>query len=249
MPCLFLGFSSDFGVGFRWAPSLLLGLVILTVSGPGAAEADAPPMINRVMGIGEARNPEPFTREQRFLHAVRQKDRATVLRALELGVSIDTVDDLGRSAPLLAVRDAESLELLTLLHERGAPVDQPDLDGRTPLSYAAARGRLDLIRFLIAAGAEVDSIDEVRKTPIFYAATSNHPDAIRLLHKNGAQLDARERFQRTPLIAACEKNAEEAARVLLELGADPSLVDHKGRSAKDRARQGTPSCQTAHPES
>ncbi|MEM7411607.1 MAG: ankyrin repeat domain-containing protein [Myxococcota bacterium] len=231
-------------------------LLLLPGAGQGSEEdlhpnapVPGPGNVNRVMGIGDVREPEPFTREQRLLHAVRTGDRPTVERALELGVSVHTQDELERSAFLLAVRDAESLELARVLQGAGARVDEADVSGRTPLSYAASHGDLDLVTYLVEAGAEVDGVDDLGRTPLYYAALWNHPEVIRFLHGRGANLDVRGRHDETPLIGACIKNADAAARVLLELGADPTLVDRKGRSARDRARLGTPACQTAHPES
>ncbi|MCP4038951.1 MAG: ankyrin repeat domain-containing protein, partial [bacterium] len=100
---------------------------------------------NLIMGTGEARQPQPFTREQRLLDAVRRGDRATVEVALELGVAVDTADDLQRSALLLAARDAGDTDLVRFLHERGGAIDRADASGRTPLSYAASTGRLELV--------------------------------------------------------------------------------------------------------
>ena len=57
-----------------------------------------------------------------------------------------TKDDLGRTALLLAARDAGSLELVRFLHAKGAAVDEPDVGGRAALSYAAESGRLDIVR-------------------------------------------------------------------------------------------------------
>lgn len=237
----------------RWArlagACLALALVSPAVAGAqdGAQDDLDPGYVNRAMGIGEPREPAPFTREQRLLHAVRTNDRATVLRALELGVSVDARDDLGRSALLLAVRDARDLDLVKLLHERGAAIDTPDAGGRTPLSWAAARGRLDLVRYLLAEGASVDRADAQGRTPLFYAAIGDHADAVRLLAERGAAIDVADRREETPLIGACAKQAGAAARVLLDLGADPTRTDRRGRTAGERARGRTPVCGATTP--
>ena len=243
------------GWGSLGTPLLFLAAILMGAGGSRGAEelphpnapVPGPGNVNRVMGIGEPRKAQPFTREQRLLHAARTGDRDTIERALELGVSVHTRDDLERSVFLLAVRDAESLELARFLREEGAEIDEPDLSGRTPLSYAASHGDLALASFLVETGAAVDRPDELGRTPLFYAALGNHPALIRYLHGQGAALDVRGRHDETPLIGACSKNADDAARTLLELGADGTLLDRKGRSARDRARSGAPACQAAHP--
>jgi hypothetical protein len=81
-------------------------LFLLVLLGANTVLADPP------LGIGEPRAPEPFTLEQRLLDAARRGDDATALRALEKGAPVGAKDDVGRSALLLAARDAGSLELV-----------------------------------------------------------------------------------------------------------------------------------------
>lgn len=197
---------------------------------------------NRAMGTGEPRIPEPFTLELRFLQAARDGDRAAIERCLELGVDVGSRDDLGRSALLLAARDAGSLELVQLLRERGADPDAADVAGRTPLSFAAERGRLDIVRALAEQGAAVDRPDRQGRTPLFYAVLGDQPDVAVFLLDAGSDVDARDRFGDTPLMAACAKGHAAMAERLLARGADPSLRDQEGRTARDRAAPGAGPC-------
>lgn len=235
------------------APALFATVAALLSGGAATAAEPAtdlrPGYVNRAMGLGEVRAPQRFTREQRLLHAVRTNDRATVEKALELGVDVETQDDLGRSALLLAARDAQDVALVAFLHARGAAVDRADANGRTALSWASARGRIDLMTALAEAGAEIDSIDQQGRTPLFYAAIGNHPDAIRFLAERGASIERRDRRQETPLISACAKAGNDAAAALLALGADPDKRDHRGRTAQDRARGRAPACVLVSAES
>src|SRR5205085_2358777 len=136
----------------------------------------AGPVVNRALGLGEARNPEPFTLEQRLLDAVSRNDRPTIDKALEMGAKIQAKDDLGRSALFLAVMDAGSLELVRWLHEQGVPVDDADVSGRAPLSFAADYGYLEIVRYLVENGATVDRRDVQQRTPLMHAAGADHPD-------------------------------------------------------------------------
>jgi hypothetical protein len=197
---------------------------------------------NLVMGTGEPRVPEPFSLEQRFLEAVRQADRATIERALEKGVRLDTKDDLGRSAVLLAVLDAGSLELVRWLHSKGAALDEPDIGGRTALSFAAAAGQLEIVRYLVQQGAVTDRGDVQRRTPLFHASLGDHRATVAFLLERGAHANARDQFGDTPLIVACAKGYGATAALLLEKGADPKLKDQEGRTASERAAPGTEAC-------
>jgi ankyrin repeat protein len=219
----------------------LLALLVLAAM-PGGADP-----LNRAMGTGEAREPTPFTLADRYLDAVRRGDRADVERALELGVDVGSRDDLGRSALLLAARDAGDLSLVRFLHERGAALDEPDLGGRTALSFAAARGHVDIVLYLLDGGAGLDRADGRGRTPFFHAVLANQKEIAALLLDRGARVDVRDRFRDTPLMLACAKGFDDLAALLLARGADPSLTDQEGRTAADRAAPGATSCRGASP--
>ena len=204
--------------------------------------------MNRALGVGEPPAPEPFTLEQRYHDAARRGDRRTLELALERGAPVDAQDDLGRSALLLAISDAGSLEIARWLRAKGAAIDEPDHQGRTPISFAAARGHLDAVRELAAWGAQIDRQDADGRTPLFHAVLGDHRDVVAFLLDAGAAVDAADRFGDTPLMMACGKGYAGMAAYLVERGADPALHDQEGRSASDRAAaHGTTGCPDARP--
>lgn len=197
---------------------------------------------NLAMGTGEPRETQPFTLEQRLRDAVERNDRPTVEKALERGADLQAKDDLGRSVVLLATHFAGDLDLVKFLHTRGAPVDVPDVNGRTALSFAAEDGRLDLVRWLVEQGAEVDRRDGAQRTPLFHAALGARDDVIAFLAERGAVVDARDQFGDTPLMVACAKSHGTTAALLLARGADPTLQDQEGRTASERSAPGWEGC-------
>jgi ankyrin repeat protein len=198
------------------------------------AEASRP-AVNRALGLGEVRNPEPFTLDHRLLDAASRNDRSTIERALAMGAQLQAKDDLGRSTLFLAVMDAKSLDLVRWLHEKGVPVDGADVGGRTPLSFAADDGLLDIVRYLVEQGAQVDAADVQKRTPLMHAAGADHPDVIAYLADHGADVNSRDQFGDTPLIAACAKGNVASATILIRRGADATLKDQEGRTAKERS--------------
>jgi ankyrin repeat protein len=197
---------------------------------------------NLAMGTGEPREPQPFTLEQRLLEAVRQNDRKSIERALELGATLQAKDDIGRSTVLLATLDAGDLDLVRWLHEHGAPLDEPDTSGRAALSYAAAEGRLDIVRWLVEHGARVERPDVQKRTPLFHATLGGHTEVVAYLLDHGGNPNAADQFGDTPLIVACAKGHGATAALLLARGADPSLRDQEGRTAKERSAPGVEPC-------
>ena len=226
----------------------MAGAIVLIALGCDGEQAPSPPPAtspapqNRALGTGEARNPQPFTLEQRLLDAVRRGDRRTIERALELGATVQAKDDLARSTVLLATKDAGDLELVRWLLAKGAPVDEPDLGGRTALSFAAEAGRLDIVRELADAGAADDRRDKQQRAPLFHAVLGNHTDVVAFLLERGADVNARDQFGDTPLIVACAKGHAATAELLLEHGADSALKDQEGRTARERSAPGVEPC-------
>lgn len=111
----------------------------------------------------------------------------------------------------------------------GAPIDEKDSKGFTPLMRAAGAGKLGAVRLLIERGANVNRAEpKFSYTALHLAATQGYADAVKELAKAGADLEARASVSATPLQLACAKGHLEAASVLLERGANIEAVDGAG---------------------
>jgi len=191
----------------------------------------AGPIVPRAEGV----KPRPFTLEERYLDAARRGDMRTLELCLEKGVDPRAKDGFARSALLLAVLNARSLEMTKFLQSRGLPVDEPDVRGRTPLGYAAGNGQPEMVGYLLEQGAAADRKDGQGQTPLYHAVLIGSRDAVLRLLAAGADVNTRDQFGDTPLIGACNKGNDDMAQLLVEKGADPSLKDQEGRTARERA--------------
>ncbi len=102
-----------------------------------------------------------------------------------------------------------NLEASSYIIEAGVDVNQTYF-GFSLLYGAAWEGDNNLVEMLIRAGAEID-----------YKYTGED------LEKAGI----------TPLIAAASRGIKEVVVQLLEAGADPNIVDGKGKNASDYSRE------------
>jgi ankyrin repeat protein len=225
--------------------ALLLALSLLVPDVASAADPAPAPPSGHALGIGEPREPERFTLELRYLQAARDGDRKSIEFALARGVAVGTRDDLGRSALLLATHDAGSLDLVKLLHARGAEIDEPDVGGRAAISWAAADGRIEILRWLAAAGAAIDRKDVEQRTPLFHAVSTEQLEAVEFLLDHGAKPNTPDHYGDTPLILACSKGYDALAELLLRRGADATLRNQEGKTAADRAAPGANMCREA----
>ena len=97
--------------------------------------------------------------------------------------------------------------------EAGAPLNQVNTDGETPLLVAAKRGYERIVRILLDAGANLDT----RKAPLFatalyWAVARGHTDIALLLIERGANVAITTAERDGPLAEQVAQDAAEADR-------------------------------------
>lgn len=175
----------------------------------------------------------PLDRE--LLQAAARGDANAVKAALAQGAQANAVDELGRTALLLAATDGD-LEAARVLLRAGA-----DVQGRdgpfTPLGAAALRGHAPMVRLLLARGAAVDASAPQGLTPLQHAVKLNHLAVAELLLKAGARTTVLDRTGEGLLVNAIGADQPAMLALLLRHGLDPNRPDADGLSALYWARQ------------
>ncbi len=80
-------------------------------------------------------------------------------------------------------------DLLLEFLDAGYPVDQPDVDGNTPLMLAAYHGQTATVAALLDRGADPDRLNARGQAPVAGALFKGEDDVVRLLVAAGADLD------------------------------------------------------------
>jgi len=130
-----------------------------------------------------------------------------------------------------AVRRGDVQEVERLL-AAGADPNVKDLDGKTPLHYAAERCRADLAELLLKHGADPNAKNVRGETPLHRAVRERCGAVVELLLRHGADPNARDADGETPLHKA---DRVELAELLLRHGADPNARDKEGWTPLHRA--------------
>lgn len=108
----------------------------------------------------------------------------------------------------------------------------------TPLHEAVKARNLELVELLLSKGALVDSTDNQRMTPLHLACRRPNAAILRALlgGKNVAgALDMQDRGGRTALFYLAAKKEGEMYTILLASGADDTVTDASGNSARTEA--------------
>jgi uncharacterized protein len=172
-----------------------------------------------------------------FFKATAIDDESAVVALALRGFDLNTRNEKGDPALILALRE-DSLKVANfLLTQRSVKVELRNPQGESPLMIAAIKGHLAPAQRLIQRGAEVN---KTGWTPLHYAASRAEPDSVamaRLLLEHHAYIDAESPNRSTPLMLAAMYGHTDVARLLLEEGADPSLRNEQGLTAVDFARR------------
>ena len=173
--------------------------------------------------------------------AVQNNDFVAVNRLLANGVNVDTHDDRGRSALLIATYK-NYREMAELLINAGADVNlRDDLDD-SPYLFAGAEGRLDILRMTVNAGADLSSVNRYGGTALIPAAHHAHVETVAYLLTTNIDIDHVNFLGWTALLEAVilgdggEKH-QKIVGLLLASGADASITDKEGLSPLDHARR------------
>jgi ankyrin repeat protein len=130
---------------------------------------------------------------------------------------------------VLGLNGANLAEQLDLTADR---IDDRDADGRTALSWAAARGDDDAVSQLLRVKANPDIAGHDRRTPLHWAAQSGNSRTLEILLKHNANMKLKDQWKRTPLqYASCNHNDTRYLEILIAHGADVNAQDCHERTA------------------
>ena len=213
---------------------------------PGTRELTAPPKLQRLASKDLPEQPltpsEPAVASTRLHGLVETRDVEGLRSLLRDGhVNLAARNGDGLTALLVAarLREHEAAEIIRLLTDAGASVDDIDRLGRGALHLAALAGNAATTRVLLQRGADPSRVDARRgATPAHYAAAFARVDAMAMLcaHDAKAVRDARDRLGRSPLhwsaLSAhrpwASQGSLRVADELLAAGASPRARDRTG---------------------
>jgi len=78
------------------------------------------------------------------------------------------------------------------LIDKGAQLEAKDIDGNTPLHWAARQGHVEIVRLLCDQRADVEARDNDEWRPLHWAAYCGHITVVKeLIEERNAEINAR----------------------------------------------------------
>jgi hypothetical protein len=159
--------------------------------------------------------------------AAREGDAVSVTRMLDEDPGL--LSSVLRGETLL--RDAVSnghMDLMRLLLERGAEVNQANVHGGTALVVAVFRGFEEMVSALLTSGADISRKGFWGQTMLMLASLHGHVAVVRLLLRSmeGRGLNERDNDGRTALCHSCREGHADVLRTLLLAGADHTIANN-----------------------
>ncbi|EEF59417.1 ankyrin repeat domain-containing protein [Pedosphaera parvula] len=141
------------------------------------------------------------------------------------GIAVVNLSAEDWDATLLSAAEHGEINPLTEALNHGAHVDARNVEGWTPLIFAAKIGNLEITKALLAKGANANgrSSSDEGSTTLAFAVHGGNLQVIQTLLDHGAKVDGRAKNGMTPLVYACQNGKLEVAAFLLSRGGDVDL--------------------------
>ncbi len=146
------------------------------------------------------------------------------------------------SAQEMLFRAAQSnnIALAEQALKAGADINGKDTQGLTPLHFAVKNNNKEMVQLLINAGVNKDLQNQDGDTPLHFAARGRagrgNREMTRLLLNAGANTNIQDNYGTTPLMIAVVTLDPETVTLFLEKGADLSIMNNEGITARNIAQ-------------
>jgi ankyrin repeat protein len=151
-----------------------------------------------------------------------------------LAAGADVNEKVRGDYPLNVAATFGPVEIVTLLLDAGAAIEQQGRDGLQPLHKAVFAGRPEIVALLIQKGAAVEARDGRGRSPlVFFAASAGSDIAIaRMLLAAGADPKSEDKLNgETALHYAAQTGDVELAALLIAAGAEVDQRSANGDGA------------------
>lgn len=180
--------------------------------------------------------------KEQFFKAVEKGNIAEINNLINNGVNINSQDDLGRTAIMIAAY-ANDVETAKALIEKGADVNIQDNMKNNPFLYSGAEGYIEILKLTIEAGANPKLLNRYGGTALIPASEHGFVEVVKeLLENTEINVNHVNNLGWTALMEAIVLNdggrkQQETIKLLIKHGADVNIPDSEGVTPLQQAKE------------
>eukprot|EP01111_Echinosteliopsis_oligospora_P019127 TRINITY_DN9084_c0_g1_i1.p1 TRINITY_DN9084_c0_g1~~TRINITY_DN9084_c0_g1_i1.p1 ORF type:complete len:733 (+),score=233.59 TRINITY_DN9084_c0_g1_i1:143-2341(+) len=164
-----------------------------------------------------------------LMMAIAQGTNDLVMSLLAKGASVDYCSPQDHRSPLFFACMHGRREIIPLLLEKGAKIEETDEYGISPFQAAAGSNlptTFDVCSLLLRSGSNVHHADNDGDTALDYCIDNGDPKVIKLIYGSGGRSGDMQNIFRNVMSSA--HNGEAKLRAILEAGIKPDIADQEG---------------------
>ena len=175
-----------------------------------------------------------------LIRSILQNDATSASRSIQNGADVNARCYLSENKtyyPLVQAAIVGSLEIVKLLVESGADVNQQQMNGESALANAAniaSREHLQIAQYLLEHGANPNIIAHSKLTPL---AVADNSKMVRLLLDHGADPNIADSDGDLPVVARIVNGDVESISLLIAVGTNLDHPNVNGVSARAHANK------------
>ncbi|MDQ8013750.1 MAG: ankyrin repeat domain-containing protein [Flavobacterium nitrogenifigens] len=168
-----------------------------------------------------------------IVQLVHQNDISGVVKALENGANVNTIDNAKRSLLLIATM-GKQIEMAKVLIKYKADVNQQAENKDSAFLYAGASGQTELVQLFLNNGARFDIFNRYNGSALIPACERGHVETVRLLaNTKNFPIDHVNRLGWTALMEAIvlgdgSIKYQQIVQILKDAGSRMDIPDHDG---------------------
>lgn len=126
-------------------------------------------------------------------------------------------------SPLMILLPTGNPEIIKLILDSGADVNERTIFDATPLIQATMLGHIQIVKLLLQYSVDIDAQDRFGKTALIWAVERGDLDSIKELLSKKVNLNIKNKDDLTALMLAALKGYDKIVELLIEHGANPNI--------------------------